>query len=60
MIEGVIGPIVCGKFGHKESPWGLIMNDMRVERHGEHVVQPFADGANRRLIWEVSPRLSYR
>ncbi|RVW48951.1 hypothetical protein CK203_095635 [Vitis vinifera] len=38
-------------------PWGLVMNDMR-ERRGEHVVQPFADGANGWLIWEVSPRLS--
>ncbi|RVW15436.1 hypothetical protein CK203_094702 [Vitis vinifera] len=58
MIEGVAGPIVCGEFGHEESPWGLVMNDMRAERRGEHVVQPFADGANGWLIWEVSPSLS--
>ncbi|RVW32650.1 hypothetical protein CK203_076490 [Vitis vinifera] len=38
MIEGVAGPIVCGEFGHEESPWGLVMNDMRAERRGEHVV----------------------
>ena len=60
MVEGVAGPIVCGEFGLEESPWGLVMNDMRVERRGEHVVQPFADGANGWLIWEVSPSLSYR
>ena len=59
-IEGVAGPIVCGEFWHKESPWGLVMNDMRAERRGEHVVQPFDDGANGWLVWEVSPSLSYR
>ncbi|KAL6347607.1 hypothetical protein AAG906_026135 [Vitis piasezkii] len=60
MVEGVAGPIVCGEFWHEESPWGLVMNDMRAERRGEHVVQPFADGANGWLIWEVSPSLSVR
>ena len=60
MVEGVTGPIVCGEFGHEESPWGLVMNDMRAERRGEHVVQPYADGASGWLIWEVSPSLSYR
>ena len=59
MIEGVVGPIVCGEFGHEESLWGLVMNDMRAEGRGEHVVQPFADGATRWLVWEVSPNLSY-
>ena len=60
MIEGIVGPIVCGKFWYEESPWGLVMDDMRVERRGEHVVQPFADGANGWLVWEVSPSLLYR
>ena len=50
MIEGIAGPIVCGKFWYEESPWGLVMNDMRVEGRGEHVVQPFADGANGWLV----------
>ncbi|RVW85608.1 hypothetical protein CK203_037578 [Vitis vinifera] len=59
-IEGVAGAIVCGEFWHKESPWGLVMNDMRAERRGEHVVQPFDDGANGWLVWEVSPSLSVR
>ena len=27
---------------------------------GEHVVQPFADGATGWLVWEVSSSLSYR
>ena len=60
MIEGVVGPIVCGEFGYEESPWGLVMNDMRAEMRGEHVVQPFADRTNGWLIWEVSPSLLYR
>ena len=60
MVEGVAGPIVCGEFGHEESLWELVMNDMRAERRGEHVIQPFADGANERLIQEVSSNLSYR
>ena len=54
MIEGVAGPIVCGEFGYEESPRGLVMNDMRAEGRGEHVVQPFADGASGWLVWEVS------
>ena len=60
MVEGVVGPIVREEFRHEESPWGLVMNNMRAERRGEHVVQPFADGANGWLVWEVSPSLSYR
>ena len=59
MVERVAGPIVCGEFGHEESPWGLVMNDMRAEMRGEHVIQSFADGANGWLIWEVSPKLSF-
>ena len=57
MVERVARPIVCGEFWYEESPWGLVMNDMRAERHGKHVVQPFADGANGWLVWEVSPIL---
>ena len=60
MIEGVVGPIVCGEFWYEESSWGLVMNDMRSERRGEHVVQPFADGATGWLVWADSPSLSYR
>ena len=50
MVEGVAGPIVCGEFWYEKSPWGLVMNDMRAERHEEHVVQPFADGVNGLLV----------
>ena len=60
MIEGVARPIVRGEFRHEEFPWGLVMNNMRAERRGEHVVQPFANGATGWLVWEVSPNLSYR
>ena len=60
MIEGIVGPIVCRKFWYEESPWGLVMDDVRAERRGEHVIQPLADGADGWLIWEVSPNLLYR
>ena len=60
MIEGIAGPIVCGKLWYEESPWGLVMNDMRAEGRGEHVVQLFADEANGWLVWEVCPNLLYR
>ena len=60
VIEGIVGSIVCGKFWYEESPWGLVMDDMRAEGRGEHVVQPFADGTSWWLAWEVSPILSYR
>ena len=43
MVERVAGPIVCGEFGHEESSWGLVMDDMRAEGRGEHVIQPSAD-----------------
>ncbi|KAL6328109.1 hypothetical protein AAG906_033391 [Vitis piasezkii] len=36
------------------------MDDMRAKGRGEHVVQPFADGANGWLVWEVSPSWSFR
>ena len=38
VIEGIVGSIVCGKFWYEESPWGLVVNDMRAERRGEHVI----------------------
>ena len=60
MVEGVVGPIVRGEFRYEESLWGLVMNNMRAKRRGEHVVQPFTNGATGWLVWEVSPNLSYR
>ena len=58
VVEEVAGPIIRGEFGHDESPWGVVMNNIRAKRRGEHVVQPFADGANGWLVWEVSPSLA--
>ena len=60
MVEGVAGSIVRGKFRHEKSPWGVVMNNMVVKRRGEHVVQPFADGTNWWLAWEVSPNMLLR
>ena len=60
MVKGVTRPIVRREFRHEKSPWGIVMNNMRAKRRGEHVVQPFADGATGWLVWEVSPNLSYR
>ena len=45
MVEGVVRPIICGKFWHEESPWGVIMDNMRAKRRGEHVIQSFANEA---------------
>ena len=59
MVEEVAGPIIRGKLWHEESPWGVVMNNMRAKKRGEHVVQPFADGATRLLVWRVSSSLSY-
>ena len=60
MVKGVTRPIVRREFRHEKSPWGIVMNNMRAKRHGEHVVQLFANGATGWLVWEVSPSLSYR
>ena len=60
MVKGVTRPIVRREFRHEKSPWGIVMNNMRAKRRGEHVVQPFANGATRWFVWEVSPSLSYR
>ena len=54
MVEGVVGPIVRGKFRHEKSPWGVVMNNMWAKRRGERVIQLFADGASGWLVWEVS------
>ena len=45
MVEWITRPIIRRKFWHKESPWGVVMDDMRAKRRGEHVIQPFADKA---------------
>ena len=60
MVEGVAGPIVRGEFRYEKSPRGVVMNNMRAKRRGEHVVQSFADGVSGWLIWGVSPSLAYR
>ena len=60
VIEGIVGPIVCGKLWYEESSRGLVMGDMRANGRGEHVIQPFADGPNGWLVWEVSPSWSFR
>ncbi|RVW63590.1 hypothetical protein CK203_057382 [Vitis vinifera] len=54
VIEGIVGPIVCGKLWYEES-LGLVMGDMRAKGRGEHVIQPFADGANGWLVWRFLP-----
>ncbi|RVW98475.1 hypothetical protein CK203_026765 [Vitis vinifera] len=30
-LGGVAGPIIRGEFRHEESPWGLVMNNMRAK-----------------------------
>ena len=36
------------------------MGDMRAKGRGEHVIQPFADGANGWLVGDVSPSWLFR
>nr|CAN78252.1 hypothetical protein VITISV_031953 [Vitis vinifera] len=57
VIKGIVGSIVCGIFWYEESPWGLVMDDMRAEGRGEHVIQPSADGANGPLNADVEEAL---
>ena len=60
VIEEIVSSIVCGKFWYEESLWGFVMDDMRAEGRGEHVIQPFADGANEWLVWDVFPSWLFR
>ena len=44
MVEEVTRPIIRRKFWHEESPWRVVMDNMRAKMRGEHVIQSFANG----------------
>ena len=39
MVKWIIGSIIRKKFRHEEPSRGFIVDNMRTERRGEHVVQ---------------------
>ena len=53
VIERIACFIVCREFWHYEPPKQLIVNNMRVEQHGEHVIHLPTNGARWNLIrWD--------
>ena len=58
MIKWIIGPVVCRELWHDEPSWGLIIDNVKVERRGEHVVQPPADRVGGALL-TISPSTCY-
>ena len=45
MIERIVGSVVRRKYWHDEPSWGLVIDNARAERRGEHVIQSPADRA---------------
>ena len=45
VIKRIARPVICRKFWHKKPSWGLIIDNTRAKRRGEHVVQSPTDGA---------------
>ena len=45
MVKWIAESIIHRKFWHKEPFWGLIVDDTRTKRCGEHVIQPPANRA---------------
>lgn len=39
MVKWIVGSIVRGELQDHEPSWGLVVDDVRDERHGEHVIQ---------------------
>ena len=57
MIKWIVGPIVCGELWHNEPSWGLVIDNARAKRRGEHVIQPPADRAGGASTLPYLPRL---
>ncbi|RVX15062.1 hypothetical protein CK203_007696 [Vitis vinifera] len=64
--NGVLGQMLRLKISeHKYCPTKASDRSLKLptelgERRGEHVIQPFADGANGWLVWDVSPSWLFR
>ena len=50
VVEWITGSIICRKLWYNELSWGFVVNDVRTERRGEHVIQSLADGAWRGCV----------
>ena len=47
VIKRIARSVIRGEFRDDESSWGFILNNVRTERRGEHVVKAPADRARR-------------
>ena len=50
MIERITCSVICHELQYHEPPWGLVVDDVRAKRRGEHVIQPLVDRAEHTLI----------
>ena len=50
VIKLVVGFVVRGNFFNEKPSWGLVVDNARGERHGEHVVQSPVDGSGGALL----------
>ena len=50
VIKQVVGSVIRGNFFHEKPSWGLVVDNARAERHGEHVVQLPVDGIGGALL----------
>ena len=55
MIKWIARPIIHRNFRNEKPSWGLVIDNMRVERRGEHVIQPPTDGARGGSFDEFPP-----
>ena len=56
MVEWITGSVVCGELWYHKPSWGLIVDDVRAERHGEHVIRSPTDKVGRTSVCQ-SPYL---
>ena len=50
MVKRIAGFIICREFWNHEPSWALVVDDVRVERHEEHVIWSPTDRAGRPLL----------
>ena len=49
MVEWIAGSVICCELQYHEPSWGLIPDDVRAKRCGEHVIQLSIDGIGQDL-----------
>ena len=50
VVKWIAGSIICREFRDHELSWRIVVDDVRAERHGKHVVQSLADRARGPLL----------